>query len=81
MPINFLGWLLLMETSMIHRLWHLIDSTQTNDITGRSDGELVQFLASQLIAGQPVSEQKESLIQSYIGTRLHLIRDLVSSGF
>lgn len=66
---------------MIHRLWHLVDSTKTHDIMGRKDGELVQFLCSRLTAGQNINEQKQTLIQSYIGARLHLIRDLTSSGF
>lgn len=70
-----------MDTSMIHGLWKLVETTQAYQLINLGDNELIQLLSSQLSLHRGLSDQEAVQMQSYIGERIPLIRDIARGGF
>lgn len=66
---------------MIHGLWKIVETTQVNQLMSLGDNELIQLLTSQLMVHRNMSAQEAAQVQSYIGERIPLIRDLARGGF
>ena len=63
----------------MRQLWTMIESTQVSTLLQLDDIALVQWLLKQLTAQQPLDEPEISSLNSYINSRLHLIRDTAFS--
>lgn len=60
----------------MHQLWAVIESTQVNTLLQLDDLALVQWLLKQFTAQQAISEPEISSLNTYINSRLPLIRDI-----
>lgn len=59
----------------MRQLWALIESTQVTTLLQLDDLTLVQWLLKQFTAQQVIDEQETSSLNTYINSRLPLIRD------
>ena len=64
-----------MTPDAIHELWSLVESTQTNVLLSLDDTSLVKWLIKRL---QKKGVHDTAACNSYISSRLPLIRDLAS---
>ncbi len=64
-----------MNPKMMRQLWTLIESTQVNTLLQLDDLTLVQWLLKQFTAQQVIDEHETSSLNTYINSRLPLIRD------
>ena len=64
-----------MTPSMMRQFWSLIESTQVSTLLQFDDSSLVQCLLKQFVAQQAIDDQAVSSLDSYIKSRLPLIRD------
>ncbi len=64
-----------MTPTMMRQLWALIESTQVNTLLQLDDLTLVQWLLKQFTAQQVLDEHDTSNLNTYINSRLPLIRD------
>lgn len=64
-----------MTPDAIHELWSLVESTQTNVLLSLDDTSLVKWLIKRL---KQKGVQDTAACNSYISSRLPLIRDLAS---
>lgn len=64
-----------MTPKMMRQLWTMIESAQANTLLQLDDLTLVQWLLRQFTAVQALNEQETSLLNTYINSRLPLIRD------
>ena len=64
-----------MTPSMMRQFWSLIESTQVSTLLHFDDSSLVQWLLKQFVAQQAIDDQAVSSLNSYIQSRLPLIRD------
>ncbi|MBC1237833.1 MULTISPECIES: hypothetical protein [Nostoc] len=60
---------------MIQQLWAVIESTQVNTLLQFDDAALVQLILQQLQAKQGLDPQVDSTLNTYIKSKLPLIRD------
>lgn len=65
----------MLTPNMIRQLWALIESTQTTTLLQFEDSALVQLLLGRFVAQQPIDDQATTSLNSYIRTKLPLIRD------
>jgi hypothetical protein len=64
-----------MTPNTLRQLWALIESTQVSTLLQVDDSALVQLLLNQLQAKQSIDAQTASNLDSYITSKLPLIRD------
>jgi hypothetical protein len=64
---------------MIQQLWAVIESTQVNTLLQFDDSALVQLLLQQLKTMQCLDAQADSSLNTYIKSKLPLIRDTAES--
>lgn len=62
--------------NMMRQLWALVESTQVNTLLQFEDSDLVQFLLKRFKAQQSIDAQDASNLDTYIHSKLPLIRDL-----
>ena len=60
---------------MMRQLWAVIESTQVNTLLQFDDAALVQLLLKQFTAQQVLDAQETRSLNSYIQSKLPLIRD------
>ena len=64
-----------MTPTMMRQLWAMIESTQVNTLLQLDDSSLVQWLLKQFTAQQEIDDQETSSLNTYLSSRLPLIRD------
>ena len=64
-----------MTPKTMRQLWAMIESTQVNTLLQLDDQSLVQWLLKQFTAQQTIDAQEASSLNTYINSRLPLIRD------
>ncbi|MBW4696147.1 MAG: hypothetical protein KME27_30900 [Lyngbya sp. HA4199-MV5] len=62
--------------NMMRQLWALVESTQVSTLLQFEDSDLVQFLLKRFKAQQLIDAQAASSLDTYIQSKLPLIRDL-----
>ena len=62
--------------NMMRQLWALVESTQVTTLLQFEDTDLVQFLLKRFRAQQTIDAQDVSNLDTYIQSKLPLIRDL-----
>lgn len=62
--------------NMMRQLWALVESTQVTTLLQFEDSDLVQFLVKRFRAQQSIDAQDVSNLDTYIQSKLPLIRDL-----
>ncbi|PSB27801.1 hypothetical protein [Stenomitos frigidus] len=62
--------------NMMRQLWALVESTQVTTLLQFEDTDLVQFLLKRFRAQQSIDAQAASNLDTYIQSKLPLIRDL-----
>ena len=62
--------------NMMRQLWALVESTQVTTLLQFEDTDLVQFLLKRFRAQQSIDAQDASNLDTYIQSKLPLIRDL-----
>ncbi|MBC6434462.1 hypothetical protein FM036_29325 [Nostoc sp. HG1] len=65
----------MLTAKMMQQLWAVIESTQVSTLLQFDDAALVQVLLQQLKAKQAIDPQADSTLNSYIKSKLPLIRD------
>jgi polynucleotide 5'-kinase involved in rRNA processing len=65
-----------MNPSLIRQLWALVETTQATHLVNLDDANLVQSLLRQVNTQQPLNSEENSLLSTYVYSRLALIRDL-----
>lgn len=60
---------------MMRQLWAVIESTQVNTLLQFDDAALVQLLLKQFTAQQALNAQETRSLNTYIQSKLPLIRD------
>ncbi|MBD2363612.1 hypothetical protein H6G36_20875 [Anabaena minutissima FACHB-250] len=69
----------MITTKMMQQLWAVIESTNVTTLLQFDDMALVQLLLQQLKAKQGIDAQSDSSINTYIKSKLPLIRDTAES--
>ncbi len=64
-----------MTPKMMRQLWAMIESTQVSTLLQLEDLTLVQWLLKQFTAQQKLDAQETTSLNTYISSRLPLIRD------
>jgi len=64
-----------MTPKTMRQLWAMIESTQVSTLLQLDDQSLVQWLLKQFTAQQPIDAQEVKSLDTYINSRLPLIRD------
>lgn len=64
-----------MTPKTMRQLWAMIESTQVSTLLQMDDQSLVQWLLKQFTAQQAIDAQEASSLNTYINSRLPLIRD------
>lgn len=65
----------MMTAKMMQQLWALIESTQVSTLLQFDDAALLQLLLKQFTTQQTLDAQAASCLNSYIKSKLPLIRD------
>ncbi|MCC5659531.1 hypothetical protein LC608_21675 [Nostoc sp. XA010] len=65
----------MVTAKMMQQLWAVIESTQVSTLLQFDDAALVQVLLQQLKAKQAIDPQVDSSLNTYIKSKLPLIRD------
>ncbi|MBE9006270.1 hypothetical protein IQ259_14695 [Fortiea sp. LEGE XX443] len=65
----------MITTKMMQQLWAVIESTNVSTLLQFDDVALVQLLFQQLKAKQEIDAQADSSLNTYIKSKLPLIRD------
>lgn len=66
----------MVSPNMMRQLWTLVESTQVSTLLQFEDSDLVQFLLKRFKAQQLIDAQDASNLDTYIQSKLPLIRDL-----
>ncbi len=62
--------------SMMRQLWALVESTQVSTLLQFEDTDLVQLLLKRFKAQQSIDAQAANSLNTYIESKLPLIRDI-----
>ncbi|MEH1892294.1 hypothetical protein [Nostoc sp.] len=65
----------MVTAKMMQQLWAVIESTQVSTLLQFDDAALVQLLLQQLKVKQGIDAQADSTLNTYIKSKLPLIRD------
>ncbi len=66
----------MITSKMMQQLWAVIESTQVSTLLQFDDSALVQLLLSRFKTQQTIDAQTFSTLNSYIRSKLPLIRDM-----
>lgn len=69
----------MITAKMMQQIWAVIESTQVSTLLQFDDNALVQLLLQQFIATQGLDAQADSSLNTYIKSKLPLIRDTAES--
>jgi hypothetical protein len=69
----------MITAKVIQQMWAVIESTQVSTLLQFDDTALVQLLLQQMKAKQGLDAQADSNLNSYIKSKLPLIRDTAES--
>lgn len=69
----------MVSTKIMQQLWAVIESTQVSTLLQFDDTALVQLLLQQLEVKQGFDAQADSTLNTYIKSKLPLIRDTAES--
>ncbi|AFZ57113.1 hypothetical protein H6G54_27790 [Anabaena cylindrica FACHB-243] len=69
----------MITAKLIQQLWAIIESTQVSTLLQFDDNALVQLLIQQLTAKQSLDAKETPSIDTYIKSKLPLIRDTAES--
>ncbi|MDF5737968.1 MULTISPECIES: hypothetical protein [unclassified Nostoc] len=69
----------MVSAKMMQQLWAVIESTQVSTLLQFDDAALVQLLLQQLKVKQGIDAQADSILDTYIKSKLPLIRDTAES--
>ena len=69
----------MITAKLIQQLWSIIESTQVTTLLQFDDTALVQLLLQQLTAKQNLDDRETPSINTYIKSKLPLIRDTAES--
>lgn len=64
-----------MTPKMMRQFWAMIESTQVSTLLQLDDLTLVQWLLKQFTSQQAIDPQEAITLNTYINSRLNLIRD------
>ncbi|MBR8834150.1 MAG: hypothetical protein DSM106950_08940 [Stigonema ocellatum SAG 48.90 = DSM 106950] len=64
------------NSSILRHLWSIVEETQTTTLLKFSDADLIQQLLTELNNKTLLSSEEIGTINSYISSRVPLIRDL-----
>ena len=64
-----------MTPAIMRQLWAVIESTQVTTLLQVDDSTLVQLLLKQFAARQPIDAKMADSLDTYITSKLSLIRD------
>ncbi|MCT7972241.1 hypothetical protein [Laspinema olomoucense] len=67
-----------MNPLMLRQIWSLIEKTQVNVLLSLDDASLVQWLLKQFRQEQPLDPDQVNVLNTYLRSRLSLIRDIAS---
>lgn len=65
-----------MTPLMLRQLWALVESIQSVVLTNLDDTSLAQLLVREFKAERSLNQSESDVLNTYIHSRLHLIRDL-----
>ncbi len=65
-----------MTPSMLRQLWVVIEKTQANFLLNLDDASLEQWLLKQFNQEHALNKDEANIVNSYIRSKLSLIRDL-----
>ncbi len=68
-----------MNSNLLHQVWEVIETTQTDMLTQLNDNQLVQVLVTSLKDRNQLPKNEEANAKAYIHSRLLLIRELAQS--
>ncbi len=68
-----------MSRFLLRQIWSLVEATQTQVLLNLDDETLVQWLSRQLKSQRSLDSQETDLLNTYLQSRLPLIRDLAQS--
>lgn len=68
-----------MSPFLLRQIWSLVEATQTQVLLNLDDETLVQWLLRQLTSQRSLDSQETDLLNTYLQSRLPLIRDLAQS--
>jgi succinate dehydrogenase flavin-adding protein (antitoxin of CptAB toxin-antitoxin module) len=68
-----------MSPFLLRQIWSLVEATQTQVLLNLDDETLVQWLLRQLKNQRSFDSQETDLLNTYLQSRLPLIRDLAQS--
>jgi succinate dehydrogenase flavin-adding protein (antitoxin of CptAB toxin-antitoxin module) len=68
-----------MSPFLLRQIWSLVEATQTQVLLNLDDETLVQWLLRQLKTQRSLDSQETDLLNTYLQSRLPLIRDLAQS--
>jgi succinate dehydrogenase flavin-adding protein (antitoxin of CptAB toxin-antitoxin module) len=66
----------MITAKMMQQLWAVIESTQVNTLLQFDDSDLVKLLLNQFANQQAIDAQTANNLNTYIESRLPLIRDI-----
>lgn len=66
----------MLSARIMRQLWTVIDSMQVNTLLQFDDAALVQLLLNQFAAEQSIDAQATHSLNTYLQSRLPLIRDI-----
>ncbi|MCY7390374.1 MAG: hypothetical protein LH647_02385 [Leptolyngbyaceae cyanobacterium CAN_BIN12] len=66
----------MITAKMMQQLWAVIESTQVNTLLQFDDSDLVKLLLKQFANQQTIDAQTANTLNTYIESRLPLIRDI-----
>jgi len=68
-----------MSPFLLRQIWSLVETTQTQVLLNLDDETLVQWLLRQLTTQRSLDSRETDLLNTYLQSRLPLIRDLAQS--
>ncbi len=68
-----------MKSSTLRYLWSVIEKTQTDTLLKLNDTDMVKQLLKQLDVKKTFSSEETSTINTYLYSRITLIRDLAQA--
>lgn len=68
-----------MDARLLHQVWDVIETTQTDFLTQMDDPQLIQFLVAHLQDRNFLKPEDKANAKAYIYSRLLLIRELAQA--
>lgn len=65
-----------MTTARLKQLWSIVSNTQSSVLLSLNDRDLNDFLLKKLELRDPLSSEENEIMNTYINSKISLIRDL-----